>query len=357
MQEQVIFSSHGVANDNLFFNYTGRGKDRQAGGVLPFRRPRRDFPPQPEVLASRHAAAAFPQHSGRRGIYAINAFRLSMRDLGFVEGRNVTYEIRTETESTDESLARMAVELSGLPLDAVLVANTPPTLAMRQAVSLTTARTMPIVMIEVGDPEASGLASNLVRPGGNITGMTNLDSELAAKRLQLLKEAAPALKRIAVLGNPENPVFAPQLRNVEAAARTLDVELLREDVSGTSELERAFDRIVERKADGVLRLIGFRSQAGLKRLAELVARHRLPCCTDRASEVRDGLLMSYGPNTASAYRQAARIVDKILQGASPAGLPIEQPQKFDLTVNLGTVKALGIVFPASILARTTETVR
>ncbi len=308
--------------------------------------------------------------SDARG-YTVAAFRQGLRDLGYVEGRNVVYEMRQEKESTGESLARLATELAGLPLDLVLVANTQPTLAMREAAARAESGTgtgsgsgtgtarpaaLPIVMIEVGDPEASGLVASLARPGGNVTGLGNLDSELAAKRLQLLKEAALGLGRIGVLGNPANPVFAPQWRNVEAAAAALGIELLREDVKSAADLDRAVAAVVERRAEGVLRLIGFRSEAARQRLAALLARHRLPCCTDRASEVRDGVLMSYGPNPAATWRQAAGIADRILRGARPAELAVERPAKFDLALNLAVAKSLGLVFPAAIRARATETV-
>lgn len=292
--------------------------------------------------------------SDARG-YTVAAFRQGLRDLGYLEGRNVAYEMRQEKESTEESLARLAGELAALPLDLVLVANTQPVLAMREAAARARPD-LPIVMIEVGDPEASGLVASLARPGGNVTGLGNLDSELAAKRLQLLKEAAPGLGRIGVLGNPTNPVFAAQWHNVEAAAAALGIELLREDVRSAGDLDRAIAATVERRAEGVLRLIGFRSEAARRRLAELLARHRLPCCTDRASEVREGMLMAYGPNPAATWRQAAGIADRILRGGKPAEIAVERPAKFDLALNMTTAKSLGLVFPAAIRARATETV-
>ncbi len=326
------------------------------------------LPPLPFGAGAQTAARMFRigiligASSDARG-YTVAAFRQGLRDLGYVEGRNTVYEMRQEKESTEESLARLAAELAGLPLDLVLAANTQPALAMREAAARAGAGSgsarpaaLPIVMIEVGDPEASGLVASLARPGGNVTGLGNLDSELAAKRLQLLKEAAPGLGRIGVLGNPANPVFAPQWRNVEAAAAALGIELLREDVKSAADLDRAVAAVVERRAEGVLRLIGFRSEAARQRLAALLARHRLPCCTDRASEVRDGMLMSYGPNPAATWRQAAGIADRILRGARPAEIAVERPTKFDLALNLAVAKSLGLVLPAAIRARATETV-
>ncbi|MFI5001148.1 MAG: ABC transporter substrate-binding protein [Reyranellales bacterium] len=280
------------------------------------------------------------------GNYALEAFRLGLRNQGFVDGRNIAYERRIDSEGTEASLARLAEELAGQKLDVALVANTPPVMALRRA-----APALPIVMLAAGDPVGSGLVESLARPGGTVTGLTGLDAELTGKRLELLKEVVPGTARVGLLASPDNPVFAVQLRNAEAAARAHGVELLREDVHAVSELDRAFANIVERKGTAVLRLDGFRSKAALQRLAELNARHRLPFCSDRLPEVQAGLLMSFGPNTASAFRQAAGFVAKILHGAKPAELAVESPAKFELAVNLATAKALGIVFPASVLAR------
>ena len=209
-------------------------------------------------------------------------------------------------------LARAAKALAGWSPDVVLAANTP--------------------------PEA-------------ITGLSGLDAELTGKRLELLKEVAPGTTRVGLLASPDNPVFAVQLRNVEAAATAKGVELLREDVHRTSELDDAVAAIVRRGGTALLRLDGFRSADALQKLGALTTRYRLPFCGDRLLEVRGGLLMSYGPNVAAEFRQAAGIVGRILHGADPATLPIESPLRFELALNEATAKKLGLVFPAAVRAR------
>ena len=280
------------------------------------------------------------------GSYALEAFRLGMRDLGYTAGQNVIYEQRIDSEGTDASLNRQAEELAALSPNVVLVTNTPPVLAMRRA-----APAVPIVMLAVGDPVGTGLVASLARPGGTVTGLSGLDAELTGKRLELLKEVVRGTNRVGLLASPDNPVFAVQLRNADVAARAQRVQLLREDVMGVSDLDRAFAALIERKAGAVLRLGGFRSPVAVARLAGLARYHRLPFCSDRLSEVQAGLLMSFGPNTAAAFRQAAGFVAKILRGAPPADLPVEPPARFELAVNLDTARSLGIVFPAAVLAR------
>lgn len=280
------------------------------------------------------------------GTYALSAFREGMRTLGFVEGRTVEYQQQFDQEGTDASLAAAAAALAAGAPDVVLAANTPPVLAMRQA-----APQIPIVMLAVGDPVGSGLVASLGHPGGTVTGLTGLDAELTGKRLELLKEVVPGVTRVGLLASPDNPVFAVQMANAESAARARGVELLREDVHSTSELERAFAKVVERKGSAILRLGGFRSPAAVRQLAELAVRHRLPFCSDRLLEVQAGLLMSYGPNTAQTFRQAATFVADILHGRKAGDLAVQPPARFELAVNLPAAKALGIVFPAAVIAR------
>ena len=228
----------------------------------------------------------------------------------------------------------------------MVAANTPPVLAMRQAAPQT-----PIVMVATGDPVGAGLVESLARPGGTVTGLSAPDVEHTAKRLELVAQVVPGARRVGLLASPDNPLFALQLRNVETAAGSRGIELLREEVTGASQLERAFQSLVDRKAAAVLRLGGFRGREAVKRLAELADRHRLPFCSDRLLEVEQGLLMSYGPNIAATFRQAAGAVAAILKGARPAEMPVVPAARFDLAVNMKTAKTLGIVFPASVLAR------
>jgi putative ABC transport system substrate-binding protein len=175
--------------------------------------------------------------------------------------------------------------------------------------------------------------------------------ELTGKRLELLKQVVPGVRKIGLLSSPDNPVFDTQFANAQMAARTHGIELLREDVHGQSDLDRAFASIVDRGGRAVIRLDGFRGREALKRLAGLAVEHRLPFCSDRLLEVQEGLLMSYGPNMAATFQQAAGFVARILRGAPPGDLPVEAPVTYELAVNMAAAKALGIVFPAAVLAR------
>ena len=278
--------------------------------------------------------------------YAFAALRTGLRDQGFVDGGNLVLEQRVDLDGTEASLAQTARELAALAPDVVVAANTPPVLAMRQAAPQT-----PIVMVATGDPVGAGLVESLARPGGTVTGLSAPDVEHTAKRLELVAQVVPGARRVGLLASPDNPLFALQLRNVETAAGSRGIELLREEVTGASQLERAFQSLVDRKAAAVLRLGGFRGREAVKRLAELADRHRLPFCSDRLLEVEQGLLMSYGPNIAATFRQAAGAVAAILKGARPAEMPVVPAARFDLAVNMKTAKTLGIVFPASVLAR------
>jgi len=278
--------------------------------------------------------------------YALEAFRLGLRDQGFTEGRNLSIERQIDREGREESLTRAAKALADWSPDVVLAANTPPVKTMRLA-----APNVAIVMVAIGDPVGSGLVASLAQPGGRITGLSGLDAELTGKRLELLKEVAPGTTRVGLLASPDNPVFSVQLRNAEAAAKALGVELLRQDVHRTSELDDAVAAIVKRGGTALLRLGGFRSADALQKLGALTTQYRLPFCGDRLLEVRGGLLMSYGPNVAAEFRQAAGIVGRILHGADPATLPVESPLRFELALNEATAKKLGIVFPAAVRAR------
>ena len=278
--------------------------------------------------------------------YALEAFRLGLRDQGFTEGRNLSIERQVDREGSEASLARAAKTLAEWSPDVVLAANTPPVKTMRLA-----APDVPIVMVAIGDPVGSGLVASLARPGGRTTGLSGLDAELTGKRLELLKEVAPGTTRVGLLASPDNPVFAIQLRNAEAAAKVKGVELLRQDVHRTSELDDAVATIVKRGGTALLRLDGFRSVDALQKLGALTTQYRLPFCGDRLLEVRGGLLMSYGPNVAAEFRQAAGIVGRLLHGADPATLPVESPLRFELALNEATAKKLGIVFPAAVRAR------
>lgn len=274
-----------------------------------------------------------------------DSFRQGMRELGYEEGRNIAYETRW-AEGRHERLAGLAAELVGLKPDVMLVANTPSVLAAKKAT-----RTIPIVMVNVGDPVGTGLVDSLARLGGNVTGFTNITGELAGKRLELLKEAVPRLSRVAVLGYPDDPIFAVQWQHAEAVARSLKVEVFPVEIHAVSEIDRAFETIVKRRAGGLLRLGDTLRGPGRQRTSELAMIHRLPTVSVSAEDVAAGLLMSYGSNQNEQAHRAATYVDKNLKGAKPADLPVEQPTKFELVINLKTAKALGIKIPNSILVR------
>ena len=284
-------------------------------------------------------------YSGSADTPLFDSFRQGMRQLGYEEGRNIAYETRW-AEGKFERLPGLAAELVALKPDAMLVATTPAAMAAKKAT-----RTIPIVMTSVGDPVGTGLVESLARPGGNITGNTNIIGEMAGKRLEILKQVVPRLSRVAVLGNPGDPIVGVQMRHAEAVARSLKVEVFLVEIRAVSELDRAFETIVKGRADGILRLGDPLVVPGRKRTSELALKHRLPALATRVEEVEAGLLMSYGPNRSEQFREAASHVDKILKGARPADLPVEQATKFEMAINLKTAKALGIAIPQSMLTR------
>jgi putative tryptophan/tyrosine transport system substrate-binding protein len=262
---------------------------------------------QPKAFRVGYLTAVSKSAEGH--VYAF--FEQGMRALGYVEGRDVMYETRW-TEGNFERLPVLAAELVGLKLDVILAGTTPSALALKHAT-----RTIPIVLVSLGDPVGTGLVDSLARPGGNITGSTNMVVEMAGKRLELMKEAIPGLSRVALLGHPDDPIIAGQIRHAESTARSLKIEVFAVQLRAIEELERAFETIIARRADGVQKLSDALSAAGAKRTAELSLRHRIPTMGARPLEVQAGLIMSYAPDRPEQYRQAATFVDKILKGAKP----------------------------------------
>ena len=280
------------------------------------------------------------------------AFRQGLRDLGYVEGRNVVIEYR-DAEGKLERLRALAAELVALKVDVIVASAYPGTLAAKNATN-----TIPIIMVAVADPVRIGLIASLVRPGGNITGLTLLaGTEIVGKHLELLKEAVPNLSRVAVLWNPANPMHVLRLREVEVAGRSLRVQLQILKVQGPEEFDSAFAAMTRERA-GALYVVGdpMLSQHR-RRLAELAAKSRLPAVYELKDHAEAGGLMAYGPNILDMYRRAATYVDKILKGAKPADLPVEQPTKFELVINLKTAKALGLTIPQSLLQRADEIIQ
>ena len=281
------------------------------------------------------------------------ALRQGLHDLGYVEGQHFVMEIRYAAGS-EERLRDLAAELVQLQVD-VLVA--PGAAASRAAQHAT--RTIPIVMAGTFDPVGGGFVASLAQPGGNITGLSYLGDELHGKRLELLKETVPQSTRIAVLGYPGSPSYASVLHHLTRAARTLELHLHVVEVRRADELDTAFAAMTRAGADAVLVMedaMLLNSQRG-RVVADLAATHRLPMMYAWREWVVAGCLMSYGPNFVDTFRRAAVYVDKILKGATPADLPIEQPMKFELVVNLKTAQALGITMPPSLLLLADEVIR
>src|SRR5262249_45762849 len=284
-------------------------------------------------------------YASRADAPLFESFRQGMRELGYEDGRNISFQTRW-AEGRLERLPGLAAELVALKLDVILAASTPAVMAAKKAT-----RNIPIVMTSVGDPVGTGLVNTLARPGGNITGNTTIIGEMAGKRLERLKQLVPRLSPVALLGFPDDPIVAVQMRHAEAVARSLKVEVFPVEIRTVSELDRAFESIVRQRADGVLRLGDPLVVPGRQRTSELAKQYRLPTMANRAEEVEAGLLMSYGPNRAEQVRQAATFVDKILRGTKPADLPVEQPTKFEMVLNLRTARALGMTIPQSVLER------
>ena len=280
----------------------------------------------------------------------IDVFRRRLRELGYVEGQNILVEVRW-SDGDDTRLPALAAELAALKPD-VIVTNGSPALRAVKAV----AGTIPIVMSVIDNPVALGVAQSFAHPGGNLTGLSNLATGLLGKRLGMLVETVPNPGCVAVLGNPRNASWAADWREITAAAQTLGIEPKAIAARSESELATAFTEIAGQHC-GALLVISDAIYFGARvRLAELAARHRVPASYDNRQIVAAGGLMSYGPDTNDMVRRAASYVDKILKGANPADLPIEQPTRFELAINMKTAKALGLIVPQSILVRADEVI-
>ena len=275
----------------------------------------------------------------------VEAFRQGLRDLGYVEGKNVLIEYR-HTEGKPDRLPGLAAELVRLKVDVIVVSGALATSAAKNAT-----REIPIVMAVAGDPVDSGHVASLGRPGGNITGLTNLAPELGGKRLELLKEVIPGLSRVAVLSDPTNPIFKLQLAEVERAASALKLQFQILEVREPTDFDSAFGAAKKGRAGAVSTLASAFLAGHRKKLVDLAERSRLPTMYHNREFVEVGGLMSYGVNNSDLYRRAAVYVDKILKGATPADLPIEQPTKFELVINLKAAKALGLTIPQAVLQR------
>ena len=288
--------------------------------------------------------------AGAGGTY-IEALRGGLRELGYVEGQNLLLEIRS-AEGRPDRLPRLAAEILATRPDVLVTAGSEAILTLKRATDV-----VPIVMATVMDPVALGITPSLAKPGGNLTGLAILSLELASKRLQLLKEAFPRLSRVAVLWNPDNPGNALVLKEVEIAAQALGLRWQGFAVQRPDKLVEAFEAVVGAQCNGILAIEDSVLFSHLSRIVESAARSRLPAMYAFRQFADAGGLMSYGPNTPDSFRRAAVYVHKILKGAKPADLPIEQPTKFELVINMKTAKALGLTIPQSILIRADEIIQ
>ena len=279
------------------------------------------------------------------------AFILGLRDLGYVEGKNIAIVFRT-AEGKTERFADLAAELVRLKVDIIVTDVTTAILALKKATS-----TIPIVMTDSTDPVGLGLIASFARPGGNVTGLTNIGAELGGKVLDLLKEIVPRLTHVAILTTKSVSTDA-YLKESEVPARALGVQLIPVMVSGPEDFEDAFRAMTKEKVNGLVnRLQPSVYSAHYKRVAELTIKNRLPSISGVSSWVDAGGLMSYGSDRNDQYRRAAVYVDKILKGTKPADLPVEAPMKFEMKINLQTAKQIGLTIPPNVLARADKVIK
>ncbi len=278
------------------------------------------------------------------------AFLQRLRELGYVEGQNIAIEYRHEEGRLDR-LPDLAAQLVCLKVDVIVTYGAAATRAAKQVTT-----TIPIVMVGVGDPIRTGLVASLARPGGNVTGSTILGAELGAKRLELLKEVVPTASRIAVLWNPANPAQRPHFESIQLGARALGVTLQSLPVSSPDEFETAFAAMIRDRPHALIMTGDAFHQLHVGRVIDFAAKSRLPAMYQPREHVEAGGLISYGASFPELFRHAATYVDKILKGAKPADLPVEQPTKFELVINLKTAKALGLTIPQSVLIRADEVI-
>jgi ABC-type uncharacterized transport system substrate-binding protein len=282
----------------------------------------------------------------------IKVFREGLRDLGYVEGKNILIEYRN-AEGKYDRLPELAAELVRLKVEVIVTSGgTPTALAAKR-----TTETVPIVFLLVGDPVASGLVASLARPGGNLTGLTNFAPELSGKRLELLKEAFPSISQVAIILNPGNPAATGVFKETQVVAQVMSLQLQAIEARNLKDLENAFEIVTTRGANALIVPPDPLIATYRQRVVELAARSRLPAMYDNREIAESGGLMSYGVNNSDLYRRAAVYVDKILKGAKPADLPVEQPTKFEFMINLKTAKQIGVTIPPNVLARADKVIK
>src|SRR5262245_59265165 len=284
----------------------------------------------------------------------VQAFQQGLRDLGYIEGQNIRIEYRytdVALQGHPELFTQLAAELVQLKPDVLVVSVTEAALAAKNATS-----TIPIVMVSVPDPVAAGLVASLARPGGNVTGLSRQTTDIISKTLQLLKEALPETTRVNLLSNPTDPLNSRMVGDAKDAAKLLNVELRIVEARTPAELENAFSAMQVDRATALLAVSGAGFYLNRAQIVGLALRKRLPSVFQNREFVEAGGLLSYGPSTVANYRRAAFFVDRILKGAKPSDLPVEQPTTFELTINLKTAKALGLTIPQSVLGRADQVI-
>ena len=280
----------------------------------------------------------------------LDAFRQGLHELGYVEGQDITFEVRN-AEGYSQRLVALANHLVELKVDVILAVNTPSVQAAKKA-----SATIPIVMTRIADPVKSGLVSSLSKPGGNITGLSFKVDELSGKRLALLKEAFPSVSRVAVLWYEPNPGADIAVSAIKAASRELGLELLLLPVHGPADLIGAFQAATRGRIEALIVVDDVVTTQHRVEILNLAATHSLAVVSQYRTFAEAGALLAYGPSTSAMYRRAAYYVDRILKGANAGDLPVEQPTKFDLVINLKTAKALGVTIPPALVARADEAI-
>jgi putative tryptophan/tyrosine transport system substrate-binding protein len=316
---------------------------------------RREFAALLGAAAVWPAAVVAQSRTPRIGVLALgnpdpqiflNEFREGLRELGYIEGQNIRLEVRSAGGDANK-LAPLAAELIAAKVDMIVGFQTPAATAAKQAT-----KDIPIVLAGVGDPVGTGLIASLARPGGNITGVSAATAEMGAKNLDLIREVLPSARRVAVLANAPDPFSKPLLEHIQAAAKTLNIEIRPAMAPGADQLDAHVEDIARWKADAVI----VQPSLPHRRVADLAIKHRLPAFAPNAAFPAAGGLMSYSNNSEAGYRQCAIFVDKILKGRKPADLPVELPTKFLLVVNLKTAKAIGVTVPGIMLTRADDVI-
>jgi putative tryptophan/tyrosine transport system substrate-binding protein len=279
----------------------------------------------------------------------VAAFVQRLRELAWIEGRNVAIEYRW-AEGRNERYAAIAAEFVRLKVDVIVTVATPATLAAKEATAV-----IPIVFVTASDPVGTGLVASLARPGGNVTGLANQISDTGGKKLEFLREVVPGLRRLAIMANVDNPASALDMGEAQATARTLGLEVITSEIRQAEDIAPAFEALKDR-ADALYLCPDPLMNTNRIRINILAVGARLPTMHAVRDFVEAGGLMSYGPNLPDQFRRAAEFVDKMLRGAKPNDIPVEQPTKFDLVINLTTAKALGLAVPSSLLARADEVI-